>query len=94
MVSAARPKATAGSGWTNARFNIQGSRGRTQMMRSGATPLRTNHTMASVAVLPDPTTTYALGASTTSAIAPTGTAEAPSATPKGGRVVAGTLGAR
>ncbi len=94
MVWAARPKATAGSGWTKARFSIHGSRGRIQMIRSEATPLRTSHTMASVAVLPEPTITWALGASTRSASAPTGSTEASPATPNGGGVVAGTAGAR
>ena len=57
MVSAASPSATAGSGWTTARLSIQGSRGRTQTMRSGCTPFANNHTIPSVAVLPEPTIT-------------------------------------
>ncbi|MFN8027976.1 MAG: hypothetical protein U0W40_16915 [Acidimicrobiia bacterium] len=63
IVSAARPSATTGSGCTTARFNIHGSRGRTHTMSSGATPLRSSHTIASVAVLPEPTITYAAAVS-------------------------------
>ena len=57
IVSAESPSATTGSGWTTARFSIHGSRGRTHVIASGATPLRSNHTIPSVAVLPDPTIT-------------------------------------
>ena len=62
MVSAASPSATTGSGWTTARLSIHGSRGRTQTMRSGGTPLASSHTIPSVAVLPEPTITKLLGA--------------------------------
>ena len=44
-----------------ARSSIHGSRGRTHMMRSGGTPFVNNHTIASVAVLPEPTITHVLG---------------------------------
>ena len=57
-MSATMPVKTAGSGWTMARLSIHGSRGRTQQMRSGSTPLPSSQTQASVAVLPEPTTTY------------------------------------
>ena len=53
----------AGSGWTSARLSIHGSRGRTQQIASGSTPRASSQMQASVAVLPEPTTTYWLGAS-------------------------------
>ena len=65
-VSAARPRKVAGSGCTTARFSIQGSRGRTQRIASGSTPLSSSQMHASVAVLPDPAITYWDGASATS----------------------------
>ena len=46
-----------GLGWTTARFSIHGSRGRTHTIRSGCTPFASSHTIPSVAVFPDPTTT-------------------------------------
>ena len=49
---------------------------------------------ASVAVLPDPTTTYWLGASSSRARSLTGSTRASSATPNGGGFSAGMLGAR
>ena len=63
IVSATMPRKTAGSGWTTARFIIHGSRGRTQQIASGSTPRASSQMQASVAVLPDPTMTYWLGAS-------------------------------
>ena len=54
--------ATTGSGWTTARLSIHGSRGRTQTMRSGATPLASSQTMPSVAVFPEPTITKSVAA--------------------------------
>ena len=38
-----------------------GIRGRTHTMRSGSTPFANSHTIASVAVLPEPTITYVVG---------------------------------
>ena len=58
MVLATMPKNTGGSGWTTARLSIHGSRGLTQQIASAPTPWVRSHTHASVAVLPDPTTTY------------------------------------
>ena len=52
MMSAAIPRKTTGSGCSTARLNIQGSRGRTQQIASGSTPLPSSQTQASVAVLP------------------------------------------
>ena len=49
---------------------------------------------ASVAVLPDPTTTYWLGASSSRARSLTGTTRASRETPNGGGLSAGMLGAR
>ena len=49
---------------------------------------------ASVAVLPEPTTTYWLGASSSRARSLTGITRAPSATSNGGGVSAGMSGAR
>ena len=86
------PWYTAGSGCTTARLSIQGSRGRTQQIASGSTPRPSSQTMASVAVLPDPTTTYWLGASSSRARALTGTTRASSATSNGGGVSAGMVG--
>lgn len=57
MASAAIPWNTAGFGWTSARLSIHGSRGRTQQITPGSTPLSSNQMHASVAVLPDPTMT-------------------------------------
>jgi hypothetical protein len=94
MVSAARPIATTGSGCTSARLSIQGSRGRTQTMRSGSTPLSCNHTIASVAVLPDPVITYSPGAATMFGSSPTEITSAPSLTANGAGVVAGIVGER
>ena len=88
------PWYTAGSGWTTARLSIQGSRGRTQQIASGSTPRPSSQTMASVAVLPEPTTTYWLGASSRRARALTGTTRTSSATSNGGGVSAGMVGAR
>ena len=61
MVSAPIPMKMAGSGCTKARLSIQGSRGLTQQIVSGSTPLRSSQTPVSVAVLPDPTMTNWLG---------------------------------
>ena len=94
MVSAASPNATAGSGWTTARLSIQGSRDRTHTIRSGGTPFASNQMIPSVAVLPDPTITKLLGASTSSASSLTATTRTSAATPNGGGVVAGIVGAR
>ena len=94
MVSAERPSATAGSGWTTARFSIHGSRGRTQVMRSGGTPLSRSHTIPSVAVLPEPTITYWRGALVNRASSLTATTSTSSATANGGGVVAGIVGDR
>ena len=73
MTSAAMPRKIAGSGWTSARLSIHGSRGRTQQIASGSTPRPSSQTHASVAVLPDPTTTYCPGASSSRARSLTGT---------------------
>ena len=95
MMSAAIPRNTAGSGWTTARLSIHGSRGRTQQIASGSTPLPSSQTQASVAVLPDPTTTYWLGASPSLTRSLTGIdVRRPSATANGGGVVAGISGER
>ena len=83
----------AGSGWMSARLSIHGSRGRTQQIASGSTPRSSSHTQASVAVLPEPTTTYWLGASSAGAAALAVTTRASSATAKGGGDTAG-IGAR
>ena len=88
------PRKIAGSGWTTARFIIHGSRGRTQQIASGSTPRESSQMQASVAVLPDPTTTYWLGASSSRARSLTGSTRASSATPNGGGFSAGMLGAR
>ena len=88
------PRKIAGSGWTTARFIIHGSRGRTQQIASGSTPRESSQMQASVAVLPDPTTTYWLGASSSRARSLTGTTRASSATSNGGGFSAGMLGAR
>ncbi len=61
-MSPTMPVNSAGSGCTTARLSIHGSRGRTQQMRSGSTPLPSSQMQASVAVLPEPTTTYWDGA--------------------------------
>ena len=66
-----------GSGWITARLNIHGSRGRTQQIASGSTPRPSSQTQASVAVLPEPTTTYWLGASSSRARSLTGITRAP-----------------
>ena len=58
IVSAAMRVKIAGSGWTTARFIIHGSRGRTQQIASGSTPRESSQMHASVAVFPEPTTTY------------------------------------
>ncbi len=94
MVSAANPSAIAGSGWTQARFSIHGSRGRTQTIRSGCTPFASSHTIPSVAVFPDPTITKLFGTSASRANSLMATTRASSATPNGGGVVAGIVGAR
>ena len=93
-MSAAMPRNTAGSGCTTARLSIQGSRGRTQQMRSGSTPRASSQMQASVAVLPDPTMTYSLGASSTRDRSLTGITRTPSATSNGGGVRAGMSGER
>ena len=78
----------------SARFSIQGSRGRTQQMASGSTPRCSSQTQASVAVLPEPTTTYWLGASSQLTRSLTGITCAPSVTANLGGVSAGMSGAR
>ena len=88
------PMNTAGSGWMTARLNIHGSRGRTQQIESGSTPLCSSHTHASVAVLPEPTITNSPGALSSLGRSLTGIARTPSATANGGAVVAGISGAR
>ena len=93
QTSAPMPRNTAGSGWTTARLNIQGSRGRTHRIASGSTSRWSSQTIASVAVLPDPTTTYWLGDSSSRARSLTGTTRAPS-TANGGGTSAGIVGAR
>src|SRR6476469_1846686 len=82
-----------GSGWISARLSIHGSRGRTQQIAPGSTPCPSSHTHASVAVLPEPTTTYWLGASSSRTTSLTVTTRASSATAKGGDDSAGMLGA-
>lgn len=94
IVSAASSVDTTGSGCTNARLSIHGSRGRTQRIRAGSTPLRNSQTMASVAVLPEPTITYWLAASATEASSLIVTTRPSSATPNGGGDIAGIDGAR
>ena len=61
--------------------------------RPGSTPRWSSHTIASVAVLPDPTTTYWLGRVLEPRRSLTGTTRAPS-TAKGGGTSAGMVGAR
>ena len=88
--SATMPRKTAGSGWRTARLNIHGSRGRTQAMASGSTPRASNQMQASVAVLPEPTTTYWLGALVQARPGRCGgTTRAPAPTPKGGGSASG-----
>ena len=93
-VVAGTPRKTSGSGWISARLSIHGSRGRTQQIASGSTPWPSSHTQASVAVLPEPTTTYWLGASSSRITSLTVTARASSATENGAEDSAGMLGAR
>jgi hypothetical protein len=83
-----------GSGWISARFNIHGSRGRTQQMASGSTPRPSSQTHASVAVLPEPTTTYWLGARSWWTSSLTGITRASSPTPNLGGSSAGISGER
>ena len=92
MTSAARVVATAGSGWTTARSSIHGSRGRIQTISSGSTPLSISEMQASVAVLPEPTTTYWLGASARWTRSLTVTTVASSSTSNGAGEVAGISG--
>ena len=94
MMSATMPRNTAGSGCTTARLSIHGSRGLTQQIASGSTPRASSQTQASVAVLPDPTITYWLGASVSRTSSLTGITRTPSATSNGGGVSAGMSGAR
>ena len=93
-MSAIMPRKIAGSGWIRARLSIHGSRGRTQQIAPGSTPRDSSQMQASVAVLPDPTMTYWLGASSSWARALTGTTRAPSLTANGGGCSAGIFGAR
>ena len=83
----------AGSGWISARLSIHGSRGRTQQIESGSTPCPSNQMIESVAVFPDPTTTYWLGDSSVPTRSLGGTTRTSSATPKAGGVSAGISGA-
>ena len=92
-MSATIPVNTAGSGWTTARLIIQGSRGRTQQMASGATSCPSSQTIASVAVLPEPTTTYCECRSGNDTSSPTGMT-VPESTTNGGGDVAGMFGSR
>ena len=92
-MSATMPVNTAGSGWTTARLSIHGSRGRTQQIASGSTPLPSSQTHASVAVLPDPTTTYCEGVSANDTSCPTGMT-VPDSTANGAGEVAGMSGSR
>ena len=94
MMLAAMPRNTAGSGCTTARLSIQGSRGRTQQIAAASTPWASSHRQASVAVLPEPTTTYWLDARSRPTRALTGITLAPAATSNGGGVSAGMVGAR
>ncbi len=94
IVLATRPRNTGGSGWTRARLSIHGSRGRTQQIAPGSTPWASSQTHASVAVFPDPTTTYWPAGSVTRVRAFTGITRAPLATSNGGGVWAGMSGAR
>src|SRR3954465_2851133 len=84
----------AGSGWISERFNIHGSRGRTQQIASGSTPRSNNQTQASVAVLPEPTRTYWLVVHSHGGGSLTGVTRAPSATSNFGGVSDGMSGAR
>lgn len=88
------PRNTAASGCTTARSSIHGSRGRTQQIRSGAVPRPSSHTTVSVAVFPDPTTTYRRGSSSSPGRAEAGRTRAPGSTANGGGVVAGIRGER
>ena len=94
MVSAAIPMKTAGSGWTTARLSIHGSRGRTQQIAFGSTPLSSSQMHASVAVFPEPAITYCEGAPPSFTRSLTATTCTPSATPNGGGVSAGISGER
>ena len=84
----------AGSGWISDRFSIHGSRGRTQQIAPGSTPRPSSQTQASVAVLPEPTTTYWLVVPSHAGRSLTGMTCTPSATPNFGGVSAGMSGAR
>jgi hypothetical protein len=94
MFSAAVVKNTTGSGCTAARLSIHGSRARTHTIASGSTPFSSSQMHASVAVLPEPAITYCDGASPRLTRSLTGTTCTPSATPKGGGLVAGIIGER
>ena len=94
MMSAAMPMKTAGFGWTTARLSIHGSRGRTQQIAPGSTPLSSSQMHASVAVFPEPTITYCEGASPIWTRSLTGMTFTPSAIPKGAGVVDGISGDR
>jgi hypothetical protein len=63
-------------------------------MRSGCTPFANNHTIPSVAVLPEPMITYRFGAAANLASSLIATTRASSAIPNGGGVVAGIVGER
>ena len=86
------PVKTAGSGWITARFSIHGSRGRTQQIASGSTPLPSSQTHASVAVLPEPTMTYCRGSVDRHQLVDRD--HGPGSAPNGGGVVAGISGSR
>ena len=88
------PMKIAGFGWTTARLSIHGSRGRTQQMASGSTPRSSSQMHASVAVLPEPTTTYCDGAWSSATRSLTATTRTSSELPNGAGVVAGISGAR
>ena len=94
MISASVVRNTTGSGCTAARLIIHGSRGRTHTIASGSTPRSSSQMQASVAVLPEPAITYCDGASSRSTRSLTGITRTPSATPKGGGLVAGIIGER
>ena len=94
MMSAAVLRNTAGSGWTTALLSIHGSRGRTQQIAPGSTPLSSSQMHASVAVFPEPAITYCEGVSPSLTSSLTATTRTPSAMPNGAGVVAGISGER
>ena len=67
--------------------------GRTQQMASGSTPRSSSQMHASVAVLPEPTTTYCEGAWSSATRSLTATTRTSSELPNGAGVLAGISGA-